>query len=468
MANLASPLTNKSILYTWKELIKRASIPADKLEDGALRVLDIPVFYGLPGATPALPYLTICRSTESSWGELLERPNGTLVWKRLEEAIPRSRKINLESPLPVLFWGDGYEHGNKPVAERRSDGSVIFYADIIAASFFMLSQWEETVVFIRDKHDRFPASASVACKQGFLERPIVDEYALILREWLNILLPDWKPVENEFHVKINHDIDSIRRFPNVRARLMATGFDIVRGRDFGSLGRNILGGSTNETDPHFRAIYNLAQMSLDAGLKKDAFYFMAADSSSKDNGYDVTSAEIRTCIKYLERTGCEIGFHPGYYTFDDAAKFAIEKTKIKKVLGNTKFGSRQHYLRFKVPETWRILAKEGISYDATLGFFDHVGFRCGTCHRFKPFDTYLDDEMDLEEEPLIVMDMTLVNYMTIKPHEGYEVVRVLAERCRRVKGTFTFLWHNTSFQGEYIPWMATYLEILKLLGSMKA
>lgn len=48
--------------------------------------------------------------------------------------------------------------------------------DIFAASFFMLTRWEEYVNKARDSHNRFPATESLAYKQGFLDRPIVNEY----------------------------------------------------------------------------------------------------------------------------------------------------------------------------------------------------------------------------------------------------------------------------------------------------
>ena len=40
----------------------------------------------------------------------------------------------------------------------------------------MLSRYEELITKDRDQHNRFPATASVAFKAGFLDRPIVSEY----------------------------------------------------------------------------------------------------------------------------------------------------------------------------------------------------------------------------------------------------------------------------------------------------
>ena len=44
----------------------------------------------------------------------------------------------------------------------------------------MLTRYEELVVPDRGAHDRFPAAASVAVREGFLEIPIVDAYVELL------------------------------------------------------------------------------------------------------------------------------------------------------------------------------------------------------------------------------------------------------------------------------------------------
>ncbi len=56
--------------------------------------------------------------------------------------------------------------------------------DIFAASFFMLTRWEEYVNKNRDIHNRFSATESLAYKQDFLDRPIVNEYVEELKSML--------------------------------------------------------------------------------------------------------------------------------------------------------------------------------------------------------------------------------------------------------------------------------------------
>ena len=60
----------------------------------------------------------------------------------------------------------------------RDDGLPLLYGDdLFGGAFFLLTRYEEAVCPQRDEHDRFPAGASIAEREGFLERPLVNEYA---------------------------------------------------------------------------------------------------------------------------------------------------------------------------------------------------------------------------------------------------------------------------------------------------
>ncbi len=72
--------------------------------------------------------------------------------------------------------------------------------------------------------------------------------------------------------------------------------------------------------------------------------------------------------------------------------------------------SRQHYLRFKVPQTWQILNNKGISSDSSMYYPESVGFRCGTATPFKIFDIENRMTLDIVEEPLIFMEGTYAQY----------------------------------------------------------
>jgi hypothetical protein len=399
---------------------------------------------------------------------LLKKPPESLHWLSASKILPSNSEISFDDTVAVPFWGASYEDGNTPFVELRSNGVLVFYADIIATTFFMLSRWEETVVPDRDEHGRFPAAASVAYKQGFLDRPIVDEYALILREWLKVLLPQWEPERRTFSVKLSHDIDNISRFRNPYAAMRTFGGDLLQRRNprrAWSTARDALAQvvAPAQTD-YVRGIYDLADLSRRHKLDNDAFYFMANGPGPFGCGYNPTSSVVRECIDDLRQKGFEIGFHPSYNTFQNQAQLAEEKARMDAVLGKTNYGGRQHFLRFQVPDTWRHWEQVGLTYDSTLAYADHEGFRCGTCHPFRPFDVEQNCELDLWEVPLIVMDGTLRDYRKLTPEEGEALILGLAQRCKQVEGTFTLLWHNSSLNGNWQPWRTVYCRVLENLS----
>ena len=46
--------------------------------------------------------------------------------------------------------------------------------DILAASFYLLSRYEEYLPHVKDLHGRFPPRESMAYRHGFLRKPLVD------------------------------------------------------------------------------------------------------------------------------------------------------------------------------------------------------------------------------------------------------------------------------------------------------
>ncbi|MEA3386964.1 MAG: methyltransferase C-terminal domain-containing protein [Patescibacteria group bacterium] len=87
--------------------------------------------------------------------------------------------------------------------------SEIEELDIFAASFFMLTRWEEYVNKNRDIHDRFPAYESLAYKQGFLDRPIVNEYVEELKTMLLELDSSLIFKTREFQLVLTHDVEKL-------------------------------------------------------------------------------------------------------------------------------------------------------------------------------------------------------------------------------------------------------------------
>jgi len=183
---------------------------------------------------------------------------------------------------------------------------------------------------------------------------------------------------------------------------------------------------------------------------KSAFYFIADHTAGRRDGtYSLDDPWIRGLMQRIHRRGHEIGLHPSYGTYQDAVQTKREFDALKRAceaegVEQDRWGGRQHYLRWQNPVTWRNWEEAGLDYDSTLGFADHVGFRCGTAHEFPVFDLEQRQSLSLRERPLVAMERTLLadKYMGLNANRAYGRMLKLADACRQTGGRFTVLWHN--------------------------
>src|SRR5262245_60155988 len=111
--------------------------------------------------------------------------------------------------IPDFVVPYGNDAGGGPLFVVVGSGEVKCNADILTPTLWMLARVEEMAHGAADSHGRFPASASATFRCGCLERPIVDEYALALRQAISHLLPRWTPTKRPLTLKLSHDIDLV-------------------------------------------------------------------------------------------------------------------------------------------------------------------------------------------------------------------------------------------------------------------
>lgn len=457
--SLFPEFTLEAQAYTWRELARRAGLP-----DGDLGALGLRAVYGLPAENEPAPGVYIAPAAPQDWAHL--RTATRVDWIDPADAFPTGAAEALPEALPVLFWGMQRPHP-APFAEVRTNGSLVFYADLLAGVFYLLSRWEEIAADDRDEHGRFPVEASAGLRLGFLDRPVVDEYGLVLRAWLQRLRPDWTPQAPAFRIHLSHDMDHVYRPASAFKALKTLAADLLVERSaahFAEDGASLLRGEG--VYPMRSAAEALAQASQRNGLSS-TFYFMAAKPSRYDEGYDIAGPAVRSLLGRLRERGFEIGLHPGYDSLNDVERLVEEKQRLEAALGAPCTAVRQHYLRLTVPHTWAAWEQAGFRTDSSMTFSGHEGFRCGTCWRFPLFDVLQNRVLGVEEIPLVVMDGSLRQYRNLTIAAGRARILQLARRCKAVNGTFTLLWHNTSLIRDWFAWGRMYMDVLPELSALQ-
>ena len=83
----------------------------------------------------------------------------------------------LHKKIDVSTWN------NHKIFFQTSEKSDIPF-DVFAASFYLISRYEEYLPFSADQHGRFEANQSLAFNNGFLQDPIVDQWIYELAQML--------------------------------------------------------------------------------------------------------------------------------------------------------------------------------------------------------------------------------------------------------------------------------------------
>ncbi len=239
-----------------------------------------------------------------------------------------------------------------------------------------------------------------------------------------------------------------------RVRVLAG--NILKRRDIVSL-KEHLGYIANAVSGNFTADPNntfdmIMDISEAHGLTSH-FYFMTAQGRTETDGnYDIMHSEVRKLARRMMERGHKIGIHPGFGSKDMAKLIERDTDKLRQMIAAEKLpvksiGGRQHYLHWSAPATWQYYEAARITYDTTLSYADHIGFRCGICYDYPVYNVVTHERYDLREYPLEVMEGSGLEkqYMNLSHEEMLYRCRRLKEKTEKYKGIFVILWHNTSF-----------------------
>lgn len=360
-----------------------------------------------------------------------------------------------ESDLPVIF-------GTKEL--EISDRQIVCGVDVFASAFFMLTRWEEFVSDERDQHDRFPAGASIAWKNGFLHRPVVNELVEMLWNMLVQLGIRQERKSRTFEALVTHDVDRPQLLPDAFSFVKKAGGDVVKRHSWQELEftlRSFIQTRTGRKKDPWDTFDYLMDVSERHNLRSH-FFFMSGGRTAFDNFFDVRNSFARAVLKKIEKRGHVIGFHPSYEAHTDETQFRKELQILQSLTEQKINCGRQHFLRFEVPATWQIWEDNNLTWESSMGHAGQPGFRCGVCYPFPVFNILSRQQLALKEIPLTVMEGTYVFYLKASPDEMFEDISSLVSTVKKYQGTFVLLWHNSSFNSpEYQPYQWMYEQIME-------
>ena len=313
--------------------------------------------------------------------------------------------------------------------------------DIFAASFYLLSRYEEYLPHVKDEYGRFLASESLAYKQKFLNQPVVDIWAYKLKDVLAKRFPDYKfPVRN-YKVQPVIDVPMAYYFKHKGLlRIIGGTLNDLRRFKLKQLYFRYLVLFGFKRDPYdtFRWVirkqnnYNFKFMVL----------FLIGDYSTYDKNINTNKKEFVSLIKSVADY-CDVGIKASYLALDDVSILKKEKIKMEAITHTDLKAVRHSFSKLNLPISYRNLVELEINQDYSMGYIDTLGFRAGTCTPFQFYDLDYEVQTPLQINPYQCLDYALLKYNS--ELDKTEHLQKIIREVKAVNGTFIPVFHNYAF-----------------------
>lgn len=313
--------------------------------------------------------------------------------------------------------------------------------DIFAASFYLLSRYEEYLPHVKDNYGRFLATESIAYKENFLHQPVVDIWTYKFKEALQIQFPNYNFPKRSYRVKPLIDVPTPYHFKlkGVMRSFGGTFKDVFK-FDFKSVYDRIMVLFGFKHDPYdtFKYIINKQKKSK----CKFVFFFLIGDFSTYDKSVNPNKRKFISLIKHVADY-CEVGLKTSFFALDNFSILKKEKLKMEDILNTDLKTARQSHSKLNLPESYRNLIELEILLDYTMGYVNQIGFRAGTCTPFFFYD--LDYEI---QTPLKIHSYNVMDYALLKNHsllDKKQTLNSILNEVKSVNGEFVPVFHNYTF-----------------------
>ncbi len=317
--------------------------------------------------------------------------------------------------------------------------------DIFAAIFFLISRYEEYFSEEIDNHQRFDFSQSVAYQYGFLQLPLVDLWTKKLREKI-VGSQQVDEIKRSFQFVPTVDVDHFYKYKD---RGVVKSFALLLRDflfDFKQFKQRVfvLLGFKNDPWLNFDRVDKFHQKHN----QMISYFFHVGGRGLFDKRCKNSNAACYRKAIAEQSKRSSVGLHISYEAAFDVEKIRSEKKRLQKWSGKEISKNRFHFLRFSLPNSYRILQEEGILEDYSMAYAQQIGFRASTCVPFYFYDLESDRETLLKVVPTIFMDTTLETHLQLSLEDAYSLITELIDKVRHVQGKCVFILHNELFSTE--------------------
>jgi hypothetical protein len=340
------------------------------------------------------------------------------------------------------------------IAFFKTTSTVDYGFDVFAASFYLISRYEEYLPHTKDMYGRYAHQNSLAYKQGFLHLPLVNIWIMDFIKVLQNKYPNFTYTTPKFTFVPTYDIDIAYSYKhkgvlrNIGAFIQQPTIDRIV---------TLLG---KKNDP-FDTYHILHQLHLQYHVQPIYFFLVA----QKNGLYDKNILPKKIAMQQLIAAHNKlytIGIHPSWQSGDDTLLLKKEKELIEKIIQQSITISRQHYIRFNLPMGYQQLIDAAITHDYSMGYGSINGFRASVATPFYWYNLSTNQTTKLLVHPFCFMDANALYEQHFTAAEAYTQMMEYYQICKTVGGCFITIWHNHFLSNQYLfkNWQQAYTHFL--------
>lgn len=309
-----------------------------------------------------------------------------------------------------------------------------FPFDIFAASFYLLSRYEEYLPHQKDEYGRFSHKKSLAFKENFLQLPLINIWVKSFVKKLQEKFPALFIPHPTFNFLPTYDIDIA--FAYRHKGLMRNFGGFIKSPSWERI-KVLFFGKNDPLDAYawldeLHRNYKLAPV----------YFFLVA---KKNNKYDKNISPQKQAMQQLAKQHAQkynVGLHPSWQSGNEASLIQKEKKILEKIIDRPINSSRQHYIKFNLPEDYRKLIHAEIKADYSMGYGSINGFRASVASDFNWYDLQQEEQTTLRIYPFCFMEANSFYEQKYTAAQAYEELMYYYTICKEVNGTLITIWHN--------------------------
>lgn len=339
--------------------------------------------------------------------------------------------------------------------------------DIFAASFWLLSRYEEYLPFKANKYNVFDHRSSLAWQNDFLQKPLVNIWINEFKKLLIAHFPKLEFVKSEAKVTTTIDIDSAYKYKYKGfVRTLAGFYSDLKSFNFKQLKERTETVFLNKPDE-----FDCYKFLVETNKKfesKAIYFFLLGDYGVNDKNHPSSNLNFQTLIKHLSDYSIT-GIHPSFASNYNIQQLKVEIVRLASITHKEVVHSRQHFGMLSFPKTYSALIQSGIKHDYSLGYANMIGFRASMCMPFKWYNISEEQETSLVLHPFCMTDVAVEKETGADMEKALSVFKEEMEIVRSFGGEFITVFHSDKLAntGKGVAWRYVYEQLQASSQSVK-